>query len=145
MPRTAQTAKKSTGGSAERVWLKPPAKKKASSNPNQLPEGSPKGTPSTLVRHLFVDFLLYIINNLRKFCYLCQDGGSLTECDRCSRSVCKNCLDIPPEFVTLIDHPSVDFLCVGCHWLGDQKAKASSPYVVSGEVLDYLITFLIVP
>ncbi|KAM6489444.1 hypothetical protein JOM56_015077 [Amanita muscaria] len=108
---TAQTAKKSTGGSAERVWLKPPAKKKASSNPNQLPEGSPKGTPSTL------------------FCYLCQDGGSLTECDRCSRSVCKNCLDIPPEFVTLIDHPSVDFLCVGCHWLGDQKAKASSPYV----------------
>ncbi|KAM6499794.1 hypothetical protein JOM56_005302 [Amanita muscaria] len=108
---TAQTAKKSTGGSAERVWLKPPAKKKASSNPNQLPEDSPKGTPSTL------------------FCYLCQDGGLLTECDQCSRSVCKNCLDIPPEFVTLIDHPSVDFLCVGCHWLRDQKAKASSPYV----------------
>ena len=65
-----------------------------------------------------------------QFCHLCMDGGTLWRCDFCIRSECKKCVVVPPEFLTVVEHAGVKYLCLSCHLMDDVKSKTVIPYMV---------------
>ncbi|KAG9310731.1 hypothetical protein JVU11DRAFT_9335 [Chiua virens] len=106
MPRTLRTAKKSTGGSGKR---------------KQIPTEELDGNVGKRVR---LDEAL-----ISRFCSLCQDGGDLFSCHQCPRFVCTRCIEIPHQHRSTVAANDVQFTCVSCHWLQEQRIESNAPYL----------------
>ncbi|KAH9984523.1 hypothetical protein BJV77DRAFT_966060 [Russula vinacea] len=93
MPRTQQSAMKSTGG----VSVKMPPPKARSSRDLRDVEMSPPQLSVPMRRQPDS-----VATKLANWCYSCMDGGNLLACDLCERVICTmRCLEIPILFEEL--------------------------------------------
>ena len=136
MARTKQTGRKCTGGVAARHYLSravPPlgnlslvqstAQATSSADPKPTPAAQPRASAHASAHD--------------KYCYICVNGGDLTECDTCSRVMCSDHFDLPAD----TDISGAVFICVACHLAtcGNQPA----PYFVSAYILFLLLQHIL--
>ena len=155
MTHTNQTAKKTTGSTAphrriplcpQRLSLDAACDKVVKKNsicvpPRQWPADLEAGVSArakqTMAvnagRKALVSLRLAVIvpANICQFCFLCQDGGDLYQCEACPRSMCTVCMLVPQLHQEVVKDESVKFQCVSCHWLSNQCKKEFTPYMVS--------------
>ncbi|KAF8054725.1 hypothetical protein FPV67DRAFT_1460533, partial [Lyophyllum atratum] len=138
MPRTSQTADKSTGEPAPRVPLpsrkrarplddmgqdgrrstrkKAPVKKKSSTATDQAPAAANSKAWLPVAPHNDIDTADDIMkvdggdDGHNTFCSGCRNGGNAVNCNTCKRVVCDRCINFPP---LLRDEDK--FCCPSCH------------------------------
>lgn len=128
MPCTRQTARKSTGGTAPRKPGGGPVN--AAALAVALPAApalmAVNANPSDEVSIFFVQIILLIV--FFQACYRCREGGILTCCSFCPRSVCNSkCLAQALETLPLSTLGKGLFVRPACHF----GRKLQGPYCVS--------------
>ncbi|KAG1726468.1 hypothetical protein EDB19DRAFT_2043000 [Suillus lakei] len=113
MPPKKNVAKKhAAGGSAKRIGA---------------PLGSPPASPAPVFEQVSVELELPIESH-SMWCLICRDGTVddvlLYECDTCTCVMCSNCIDIPAEYLQVVQRPNIRFVCLSCH---TQSALGTSP------------------
>ena len=149
MPRTKQSASRSTGAPCVRVTLHPSAIKQ-----NAKPIAQPIGirvSPRLCCRFDWADQgtqtgdrapndEVRLLNSIQystdflQWCCSCGDGRHLLDCDSCERAVCSKCLDLSAGS-ELIKEPDVDFFCMGCHLGSKNRAE---PFYVSTDLYQHI-------
>jgi hypothetical protein len=66
-----------------------------------------------------------------KWCFVCIDGGRMTQCDFCDRVTCTECLPLNYSIAKL---ETCLFVCPKCH--SDTYKKNPSPYYVSQRLIN---------
>ncbi|KAG2129402.1 uncharacterized protein EDB93DRAFT_1108692 [Suillus bovinus] len=126
MPRTKQTAPKSTGGLAPRKNIQTPAFVMKRDT-----------TPPQILREMVQSHLeIQSGPPHNDFCLICQDGtssngkDSLYACEEpgCLRVMCTRCMLLPASHLHLIEQPGVKFRCVHCHTLLDKRSGDLTPF-----------------
>jgi len=128
MPRTKQTAKKTTGGNAPRIHINNPLPPILVNRPSTVIPAAPTVSPQAddhdnVSPPLSIPSPIFLLT-FYKFCYMCVNGGYLTLCDFCPRALCEVCVKTVP----VPPNPKVKFVCIACH---GQIFKGSQPYYVS--------------
>jgi hypothetical protein len=149
MARTSQKAQKTTGGVAPRlnlshtalplgnIQLTTKAASATSATSLAMPLASSLAAPLALLlassKLAQVGKVLTSTHN--SYCYICVNGGNLTECDRCSRVMCSEHIDLPAGAALAIRDAL--FICIACHLkvCGGEPA----PYFVSGSIFCYFV------
>ena len=153
MTCTKQTAKKTTGSTApcRRIPLCPQhlslnaardkAVKKNSIHvpPCQWPADSEAGVSACAKQTMavnaghkaLVSLRLAVIApaNICQFCFLCQDGSNLYQCEACPCAMCTVCMLVPQSHQEVVKDESIKFQCMSCHWLSNQCKKEFTPYM----------------
>jgi hypothetical protein len=120
MARTKQTSRKSMGRVAPRMHLsralpplgnlplvQPTAKAVSSANSKPILSANP------------------ITQAHDNYCYICVNGGDVTECETCSRVMCSDHFNLPAD----ADVGGAQFICIACHLA--TCSNQSVPYFVS--------------
>ncbi|KAI0691560.1 hypothetical protein C8Q76DRAFT_803105 [Earliella scabrosa] len=75
------------------------------------------------------------------YCYMCQNGGEILECDMCPRVICRShsskIQEMSPEILA-----DVYFQCPSCHILEERSSGERKPYVGLYRNMDEKIPFL---
>src|SRR6266478_3033610 len=96
MARTTQKARKTTGGTVPRLNLShaaPPPLGNIQLTTKAAPSGASSATSSANSKLAQVGEALASTHD--GYCYICVNGGDLTECDKCSRVMCSEHFDLP--------------------------------------------------
>jgi hypothetical protein len=143
MPRTKQTARRSTRGPAEQValaTLQNAVKMASTSIPTiripQVCNGTtvnPRAVISVSANRQRGP--IRADNTSQQWCSLCYDGGNLVVCKICSRAVCDQCILFPNESLK----GTAIFTCPDCWLKGDHKMD---PYTVCVSFLHHWKSFL---
>jgi hypothetical protein len=145
MPRTQQSAIKSTGGRSERKPLRtrgnvhydtsdvhmssPPALPSLPGQAQEKAVAKAKALDLDVSNHSFLN--IYLLTASLQWCYSCIDGGNLVMCDLCDRAICTTrCLKFPIEF-TEVKKSNLGFACPTCHNDYYHRLKMAMPYFVS--------------
>jgi len=140
MARTSQKARKSTGGTVPRLNLSraaPPlgniqltTKAASSAASSATSSAAPSAMPSANSK---VGKALASTHD--GYCYICVNGGDLTECDKCSRVMCSEHFDLPAGGAVAVRDAL--FICIACHL--EVSSGPPAPYFVSGFILYHFL------
>jgi hypothetical protein len=139
MARTSQKARKSTGGIVPRLNLSraaPPLGNiqlttKATSSATS--SAAPLATSSANSKLAQVGEVLASTHD--GYCYICVNGGDLTECDKCSRVMCSEHFDLPAGGAVAVRDAL--FICIACHL--EVCSNEPVPYFVSGFIICHFL------
>ncbi|KAG2108283.1 hypothetical protein DEU56DRAFT_920505 [Suillus clintonianus] len=109
MPEMKTTARKSTGGTAERMLL--------SSTVDHTSVAQTQDVDEDELEH-------------NDFCIVCRDGSSnrIFCCNECPRVTCIECLNIPKNCQAAVTAADVSFICIVCHVREQKDNDIPAPY-----------------
>ena len=136
MARTTQKARKTTGGTVPCLNLSraaPPPLGNIQLTTKAVPSGASSATSSANSKLAQVGEALASTHD--GYCYICVNGGDLTECDKCSRVMCSEHFDLPAGGAVAVRDAL--FICIACHL--EICSNAPAPYFVSGFILSHFL------